>query len=150
MPTPSRRSFITATVSGLSVLAAGCLGDNSTATEAPGDNSTRDPSTNPTEPTKPAPTPQVELQFDHFETTHLVDISHAGGDEITAENTGEIEVTGDASAGPLVVDESSDAPYTAGAEFFSDVKVLSGNIIEVEWTSNNGQQTKVLGSFKAP
>lgn len=148
----SRRRFIALSGVGITALFSGCLGNDSDDNSDPGVQ-TESPEQNETttEPATDRPDiPEVTFQFKHYESTHIVDVFHDGGDPITAENTGELEVTGDATAGPLVVDEDSEAPYEPGQELFPDINLYSEEVIRVQWRSNDGERTETLGVFKAP
>ena len=144
--TASRRRFIAATATTLSVLAAGCLGGDD---ETPS-NTANTPNETPAPTSTPPPRPAVEVEFNYFEQTHLVDVFHAGGDGITVENTGRLEVRGDVSAEPLLVNEDGEAPFEEGDELFGDITIMSGDTITIHWQSNDGDRTSKLGQFTAP
>ena len=106
------------------------------------------------------PAPNAQLEFDYDSSTGDLEVVHDGGDSITADNTGTLAITGDATVAATSVDSSTTgAPFQSGDVIFgsaggdelaSGVTLSSGDVVEVQWVSNGGDQSSTLGTFEAP
>jgi len=104
------------------------------------------------------PAPNAQINWDYDSTTGDLDVVHDGGDSITVDNTGELDVTGDngdMSGTNLVVDSASAAPYQSGDTIYSfdgggpgTEALSSGEVVELQWQSNGGDQSSTLGTFE--
>jgi len=107
--------------------------------------------------------PTVDVQFDYDATNGNMTILHDGGDQLTDENVGRLEVTGPnpvaafelgASAGSVSgADSIGSAPITAGDEIVTldpTNSYTAGDTYELRWQSNDGSQSETLGEFTIP
>lgn len=107
--------------------------------------------------------PNTAVDFEYNSTTSSVVIEKGSGDIITPGNTGELTITGSATTSVSAsnwgskLGSSSSNPTSAIVEEnieISDViwsgNINSGETIQVQWVSESGGQSEVLGEFTAP
>jgi len=120
------------------------------------------------------PAPNAQIDFDYNSDDGVLDVNHDGGDSITADNTGTLSLSIDATqdinqvdwntADPsgylagssfdeAVVDgsiASGDNIVTIGSDASGEANLVSGDTVDLHWASTGGDQSTTLGSFEAP
>jgi len=122
------------------------------------------------------PAPNAQIDFDYNSDDGVLDVNHDGGDSITADNTGTLSLSIDATqdvanqvdwniADPpgyltagssfdeAVVDgsiASGDNIVTIGSDASGEANLVSGDTVDLQWASTGGDQSTTLGSFEAP
>ena len=87
--------------------------------------------------------PRVQFDFSYDSGTGQVQVTHAGGDTMSSENTGQVEVT--VNGQPQAAFQ---LPVTAGDSV--TVQADSGATIAVVWTGPDGRTRQTLGVFEVP
>ena len=120
------------------------------------------------------PAPNAQIDFDYNSDDGVLDVNHDGGDSITADNTGTLSLSIDATQDINQVDwNTADPPgYLAGSSFdeavvdgsiasgdnivtigsdaSGEANLVSGDTVDLQWASTGGDQSTTLGSFEAP
>lgn len=117
-------------------------------------------------------TPNAQIDFNYDSSAGDVGeltVRHAGGQSITGENTGALFTTGSITSGnvsdgngdsvwnPDRLTPSSapdratvDSSISAGTIIIDGAPIASGETLQLQWESPNGDQTATLGTFAAP
>lgn len=88
-------------------------------------------------------TPQASFEYDYTNSTSTLNITHAGGDTLKADNV------------DVLVDGSSDGgswgatPVSTGSQYKVSTSVTGGEEIRIKWIGEDGQ-TATLGTYEVP
>jgi len=126
------------------------------------------------------PAPNAQIDFDYNSDDGVLDVNHDGGDSITADNTGTLSLSIDATQDVAVNDSanqvdwntadppgyladssfdeavvdgsiaSGDNIVTIGSDASGEANLVSGDTVDLHWASTGGDQSTTLGSFEAP
>lgn len=105
-----------------------------------------------------SPAPNTQVAFDYNASSSTVQVTHDGGDTITGDNTGALSVGGDVSDANWQVGDEAGNAATGSTQISSEVSsgdpianatLGSGDVIEINWESNDGGTSSSLGSYEA-
>ena len=112
------------------------------------------------------PVPNAQILFDYEADADQLELLHDGGDSITGDNTGVLHITAEGNTDPTAGAWGADLDVTAGADaseaapaspvtsgdsiWTSAADVASGDVVTLQWQSNDGNTSTTVGTFEAP